>query len=181
MNVKTLNLAVSDRTCEADLMIAQKERAGHNTLGAFGYDTTLQCRERVQVECLDTIVEREHLRRVDVLKIDIEGAELSALMGCRQTLQRFRPMMLVELSDRTLQHQNSSSKRVWEFLVGQGYRLYQFDNCSGRPVDAEEKPFFDGENILAAHSSVCLPNFTPAKEFHRLISGRVVNFSAASN
>src|SRR5207245_5070565 len=75
-NVRLLKMAVSNYPHEADLLIAEEEKAGHNTLGAFGYNTALQCKERMPVETLDNILCREALQRVDVIKMDIEGAEL---------------------------------------------------------------------------------------------------------
>jgi FkbM family methyltransferase len=44
---------------------------------------------------LDDIVEQLGLAHVDVIKIDIEGAERRALQGTRQTLVRFRPRMAI--------------------------------------------------------------------------------------
>jgi FkbM family methyltransferase len=50
----------------------------------------------VPVETLDGLVERLRLARVDFIKIDVESMELEVLRGARQTLKRFRPVILVE-------------------------------------------------------------------------------------
>jgi hypothetical protein len=44
---------------------------------------------------LDEWVQRIGLERLDVIKIDIEGAELSALRGARRILDQLRPRLLV--------------------------------------------------------------------------------------
>ena len=51
----------------------------------------------VQVEAvtLDGFVERAGLDRLDLVKLDIEGAELSALQGARETIRRFRPKLQI--------------------------------------------------------------------------------------
>ena len=47
----------------------------------------------VALTTVDQIVEDLGLDRVDFIKMDIEGAEQRALLGARQTIQRFRPRM----------------------------------------------------------------------------------------
>jgi len=149
-NVRLLRVAVSNRRAEGELLIAAEEHSGHNTLGAFGYDSVVaQGRERVRVERLDDIAEQQGLRRVDVIKMDVEGAELSALEGAERALARFRPMIVLELSDRTLVHQGCTSGHVWEFLGRSGYLVYGFSDETGLPVLAERKGHFDGENVVA--------------------------------
>ena len=44
---------------------------------------------------LDDIVDDLGLDRVDVIKMDIEGAERVALQGARRTIRRFRPRMAI--------------------------------------------------------------------------------------
>ena len=44
---------------------------------------------------LDDLVRELQLDRVDFIKMDIEGAERNALLGARETLQRFRPRMVI--------------------------------------------------------------------------------------
>lgn len=151
-NVRLLQVAVANWQSEADLLIAMQERSGHNTLGTFGYNTQLESKEHVQVERLDDVIRREGLTRLDVVKMDIEGAELLALQGAAQTLTRFRPIVLLELSDRSLQHQGCNSGQVWEFLSQRAYRIYAFDKDTGLPVLAEQKPYYDFDSVVAIHS-----------------------------
>jgi FkbM family methyltransferase len=49
----------------------------------------------VRGRALDDVVEEEGIERVDFLKLDVEGAELSALRGAEQTLRRFRPRLAI--------------------------------------------------------------------------------------
>lgn len=44
---------------------------------------------------IDDLVTEKHLARIDFIKMDIEGTELAALKGARQTLQRFKPKLAV--------------------------------------------------------------------------------------
>jgi FkbM family methyltransferase len=150
INVLTIRKALADRASEVELSVAPLDQSGHNTLGAFGYDTPLDHRERVQAERLDDVVYGEGLTRVDVIKMDIEGAEMAALRGAVETLRQFKPVLLIELSDRSLQHQDTSSREVLGWLEQQGYRMFGFDPATGTPVPLTPRPHFDSENIVAA-------------------------------
>ncbi len=50
---------------------------------------------RSESVCIDDLVDRQNLSRVDFIKIDIEGAELQALRGAEKTLRRFRPKLAI--------------------------------------------------------------------------------------
>lgn len=152
-NVRLLQVAVSHRATRADLLVAIEEKSGHNTLGAFAYDSVVaQGKESVRVERLDDLVLRESLQRVDVFKLDVEGAELFALMGAASTVARYHPLVVLELSDRTLAHQGCSSAEVWQFLTERGYRIYSFADSSGLLVPAQLKDYFESENVVAVHA-----------------------------
>ncbi len=148
-NVTILQLAVSDQVGEVELLVAGTRNSGHNTLGAFGYNTPLDHRENVEAQRLDQIVQAEGLQRIHVIKMDIEGAELAALRGAVDTLDRDHPLLLLELSDRLLQHQRSGSADVLSLLAQLGYRMYGFEAASGLPGPLAARAYYDSENIIA--------------------------------
>jgi FkbM family methyltransferase len=148
-NIKLLPVALSDQPGEVDLLVAPLAKSGHNTLGAFGFeDTAPDHRERVSAQRLDDLVESLHLARVDVMKLDIEGAELAALRGARGILERYHPTLLVELSDRSLQHQQSTSCEVVALLELHGYQVYGFDRSTGLPASSPGN-VSGAENVIA--------------------------------
>jgi hypothetical protein len=61
--------------------------------------------------------------------------------------------MLLELADGALRHQGCSSAEMWDFFREKGYRLFAFDRSTGLPVPAQQKPYYNSENIVA------VPNF----------------------
>ena len=72
---------------------------------------------------LDSIIERANVSRVDVLKIDVEGAELQVLKGAQETIARYHPVLLIELDDRLLESMGTSSAEIIGFLSDHGYSL----------------------------------------------------------
>ena len=55
-------------------------------------DSTLE----VEMTSIDRVVSELRLPRVDVIKMDIEGAEREALKGARSTLETYRPRLLID-------------------------------------------------------------------------------------
>jgi FkbM family methyltransferase len=139
-NVRLLQVAASNRRAQAPLRLAVEYRAGYNTLGTgFTYDAIEADRTVVvQTDTLDEIVRRQGLTRVDLIKLDIEGAEYFALQGARETIARFHPVLLLELTDLTLRHQGCSSEQVWNFLIDLGYALSMVDPQTGLIVPARK-------------------------------------------
>jgi FkbM family methyltransferase len=96
----------------------------------------------VKARRLDAIIADAGLSRIDVLKIDVEGAEHLALKGAEDTLARYSPVLFVELEDDLLRRMHSSSAAVVSFLKSRGYsmvRTYDEANFEFRP-SAEARP-----------------------------------------
>lgn len=149
-NIRCRRLALGRAAGTGRLRIAAEWNAGHNTLGEFGYEATELVRvEEVEVRALDAIVADERLDRVDLIKLDLEGAEYDALLGAEATIRRYRPAILVEVADGTLRHQGAHSGRIWDFLESRGYALYGFDPNNARLQPAARKPEYDSENLVA--------------------------------
>lgn len=79
----------------------------------------------VPIRALDELVgsgEVELPRRIDAVKIDVEGAEVRVLTGMRRTLERHRPrMMVIETIERHLNRAGSSVSDVDGFMRDLGY------------------------------------------------------------
>jgi hypothetical protein len=142
-------MALSDRASEVELLVAGLQNCGHNTLGAFGYNTALDLKEKLRTRRRNELVQSEKRDRVDVMKMDIEAAELAALRGAGETLERFRPVVLLELSDRALQRQSSRSADGFALLTQHGYRFFGFAVDTGLSTPLEPRKRFDSENIIA--------------------------------
>lgn len=80
--------------------------------------------EAVAVTTLDQCVAALALSRLDLIKADIEGAELMMLKGAQRTLDKTRPALYLELDEGHLRHFGGSLAEVWEFLRKRGYRPF---------------------------------------------------------
>jgi FkbM family methyltransferase len=62
------------------------------------------------------IVEGLGLKRVDVIKIDAEGAEVQVLKGGVKTIMRFRPFIVVEVRNRNIDQFEQINEKLGVFL-----------------------------------------------------------------
>jgi FkbM family methyltransferase len=94
----------------------------------------------VAVTSLDRFCEGTSVDRLDLVKIDAEGAELRILRGGRGTLDRFRPALLLELNTPTLKRENASPVDVLALLRSLEYRVYSITPKREITLSAGELP-----------------------------------------
>ena len=76
---------------------------------------------------LDKIVQDLGIKRVDVVKIDVEGAEMSVLGGMTSIISTYHPKFAVELKDDLLKNMGSSLAAAKALFIRNGYTLQAFD------------------------------------------------------
>ena len=124
-NVTVHEVAVSDAAGAAVLSLSGRGRGseGRSSLQALP-DATLQVAvPRATLDSLD-------LDRVRFVKIDVEGHELAVLRGARTLLERWRPVVLVELEAR-----HGDTHAVVELLTSSGYDGYFRSRQRWSPLD----------------------------------------------
>jgi len=149
-NIRCFHVAASDAPGEATLKIAWEWNSGHNTLGEFFNPTVELAREeRVRTQSVDALVAAQALERIDLLKIDVEGHELKVLMGAVTTLSRFRPYVVIEVSEETLCRQGDSVEQLFSLFESHRYALKEFSDVSGKLVPFSRSPNNQGRNLVA--------------------------------
>lgn len=95
----------------------------------------------VQIKTLDQF----HLDDVGFIKIDVEGFEFSTLRGARETLQRCRPNLLIEIDTERQSAEAFSATFTW--LENVGYRAYYLENGSlhqcGADIQTSQPPRYN--------------------------------------
>jgi FkbM family methyltransferase len=150
-NVEIVEAALTDRSGSARLLMAEPAHAGQNTLGKFAYAISAAGEEEVETITLDELVQERGLARLDILKLDIEGAELRALSAAWRCLSEMRPLILAEVSDKALTHQGGSAATLLQLLEDAGYVVLTFDDETGEPIPLRSANRLPSNNIVAVH------------------------------
>lgn len=116
-------VACSDRESTLTLYSAPRANTGQTSLSRANAGQTggVAAEYRVRGRPLDAIVLDDGVRRVDVIKIDVEGAETLVLRGAQWTLDRFHPVVIVELIEQQLQAMGTSSAELRRLMTSHGY------------------------------------------------------------
>lgn len=139
-NVTVNQLAVGDHTGHITLYCNRSNRADNRVHASLGEETA----ETVEVPLttLDDYCEAQRIDRIDAVKMDIQGAEVAALRGFRQTLERIRPQWLViEFSPEHLRAAGSGTEDFWSILDQLGYEPWAFGD-DGKPFRIEDRVAF---------------------------------------
>lgn len=125
--IDVLPVAISDAVGLAVFHIAKRNRST-NFLDGFGTTQTGGSRERrpVVTVSLDWMLD-VGVPIPDVVKIDVEGAEVLALRGAAQLLES-RPILILEVAGANVQ-------TVCDLLVPWGYKFFDGDDPEFSPVD----------------------------------------------
>lgn len=89
----------------------------------------------VEVTTLDLLCELHDVRRLDLLKADVEGAELQVLRGGVAALERHRPIVQLEIEQPHLDRYGATVADVTGFLTGRGYTMHLWDDGAWRRSD----------------------------------------------
>jgi FkbM family methyltransferase len=98
-NVTCNNCALGEQVGTAQFYLADISESAANSLGRTVHVTDRQV--SVSVRTLDDYCEAAGINRLDVLKVDVEGAELLVLRGAERTIRRFQPLIVLEFSKHT--------------------------------------------------------------------------------
>jgi FkbM family methyltransferase len=114
-------MAVGKSDGEATFKIMPDQSMGKLVDSAFQVDRTMAHEISVQITRLDTCIYGRGLPRPNLIKIDVEGAEVDVLDGAMHTLQECRPRLLIEAHSESLAWQCSQR------LLPLGYQISQLE------------------------------------------------------
>lgn len=98
----------------------------HSGLGSlYGAASGKPPLQHIAITTLDEWLQMNPVERIDLIKIDIEGAELPCLKGAERALRKFRPMLIVEVQEPTANIAGYRAHDILEFLSRHDYAPYR--------------------------------------------------------
>ena len=163
------NAALSNATGYATLYVPQARDSGTASLSrqaVVPYHREIAAAE-VRLERLDDLLDTQVLggRRVSLIKLDIQGAELEALHGSAALAETHRPVLIIEADEATSSAFGYSPRDLCAYLVSLQYSLFGVSPKKRGQLD----PFNLESGTPVPHDVVCIPK-EGAREWgpHRL-------------
>lgn len=120
-NVIPIQLALADEAGHTRLI---STHSSASVVSDFGMTPTRK--DRVSTETLDRILSTLELPKLDLIKLDVDGYDHKVLRGAKETIHRFKPDIIAELSDLTLEAAGTSSREMLRYLRFHDY-LFSID------------------------------------------------------
>lgn len=150
-NTQAVNCAVSNENGTATLSLAEDNKGNHSLLSP----TISGATQQVTIVRIDDWLRENKVEKVNVIKMDIQGAEPHALEGMRETMT-YTPILFIEYEPALLRTAAHDPIQMLTGLQSYGYDLYDVNEGSRSLVRIENGVSFTASlkgdayaNILA--------------------------------
>ena len=110
-------------------MYLSNENKGHNSIIR---SEELKTSVQVKTTTLDDFLASQKIAKVDIIKMDIEGAEIMALEGMRNTLIKHMPLLFLEFSPHSIIKTNRNPMDLLSILRNVGYSIFDINKARQR-------------------------------------------------
>ncbi len=147
-NIKSLNFGIGESNHALDFFAPEGKNSG---IGSFIRSEVGKNIGKLEIRKGDDVVRDLSIPKVDFIKIDVEGMEISVLRGLLHTIHVYKPVMFIEMSSESQKILHEELKTKLE-----GYTFHIMD--ANNPIF-----FFFNKNVCR------LKDFTPQKETKNIL------------
>lgn len=141
-NVVLLNIALGESNGE--IKILSEKDTGQGIVSDFVNDNSCVMNENIVIQKkLDTIVQELELNKIDLIKVDVEGAEKNVVMGGEETVGQFRPYFIID------PHDPKNDVFLGKWFTERGYKLERV-NKTLPAITRTDKGWPDREGVWSA-------------------------------
>jgi FkbM family methyltransferase len=116
--------ALADKRGVLRLNVDQANMGKHSLVQADGGNSR---QIEIQTLTMDEFVREHGITRVDLIKLDVEGAEGMVLAGARDTIAKFGPVIFMEYTPDWLVRAGTDTQRLFADFTALGYRFDLID------------------------------------------------------
>lgn len=123
-NVQIEQVAVSNFNGKATLHISK------NKTGMHRLHQSVYCENSTEVDVLkiDDYLMKKNIKKIDFIKIDVEGAELDVLQGMINTIIQNKVKLLLEFIPENLVEHMAIPMELLKFLTDHNFEIYAIEN-----------------------------------------------------
>jgi FkbM family methyltransferase len=144
-NVTVEPVALGEADGEADLFVVQGSETGCNSLrpGDIGDVRPV----RVPLRRLDDYFARGEIGQVDVVKMDVEGGELSVLRGGETLFRSARPTLFCEIEETRIRPWGYTGRDIVDLVAVWGYEWFALAGSGALQPLAANRCEFSGNYV----------------------------------
>ncbi len=133
-NVIAVQMAISDFSGQSKLYFNKNDS---NQGTASLNESAGEKLENIQVEVatIDKFVEKEGIKRLDLIKSDTEGNDYRVLLGAKKSIFRFRPYLLFEYEAASWNKAGFNLKNLKELLSPLNYDYFEIGRNGVKQLD----------------------------------------------
>lgn len=137
-NVSLEQAALGGADGESFLFVDESDSGGHSILedNLWNNKQDTDC-VKVPLLKLDTFVGQKNLERIDLLKIDVQGAEDEVLRGGMESLRKFRPDFLIEAQHEKVAGEGAIVNEIGN--ISSDYRFRTMESSEWLPLEELKK------------------------------------------
>ncbi|MEQ8925272.1 MAG: FkbM family methyltransferase [Fulvivirga sp.] len=120
-NVKPVEMALGDSNCIIDFNIMDEDypNQGMSSVIKTGHSQSI----RVKQVILDDYIIDNEIKKVNLIKMDIQGAEFNLLKGALKTVRTYNPVLILEASNPW-----SDLNALFQLLKSLNYDIFNIDS-----------------------------------------------------
>jgi FkbM family methyltransferase len=156
-NVRLLDIALSDTQGETTFNYVVNAPA-YSGLRKREYAVKEPAIEEIEVrlDMLDAVLPADY--KVDLIKLDVEGAEFNVLKGARQTLMTKKPAVIFEFGLGASDHYGISPEVFFQYLSDEcGYGIFLLDDFLKKKNPLKKAAFVDTYNKNTEYYFIASP------------------------
>jgi len=145
------NLAVGDKESVVSFYSFRNLHHGLSSLSDFGRDDKIEI--KVEKTTLTEYVFKKDIKHIDIIKVDVEGAELEVLKGSQELLSSgYSPIWVFEMNEETSNAFNYKPSDILMFLKDYGYSFYVIEKKIRLMKSIYD--YFHGSNVLCINPDI---------------------------